>query len=55
MINEAKSQLEPVTRIFFLDFFIHSISLKLLLPGNKLLVENYLCLSGPCFQEQSFS
>ena len=36
MINDAKSQLQPTTRICFLVFIIDSISMKLLLPDDKL-------------------
>ena len=36
VINDAKSQLQPTTRICFLGFIIDSISMKLLLPEDKL-------------------
>ena len=36
VINDAKSQLQPSTRICFLGFIIDSISLKLLLPEDKM-------------------
>ena len=35
VINDAKSQLQPTTRIFFLGFIIDSISMELLLPEDK--------------------
>ena len=34
--NDAKSQLQPTTRICFLGFIIDSISMELLLPEDKL-------------------
>ena len=36
VINDAKSQLQPTTRICFLGFIIDSISMELLLPEDKL-------------------
>lgn len=36
VINDAKSQLQPTARICFLGFIIDSISLKILLPEDKL-------------------
>ena len=36
VINDGKSQLQPTTRICFLGFIIDSISMKLLLPEDKL-------------------
>ena len=36
VINDAKSQLQPTTRICFLGFIIDSISMELLLPDDKL-------------------
>ena len=36
VINDAKSQLQPTTRICFLGFVIDSISMKLLFPEDKL-------------------
>ena len=36
VINDAKSQLQPTTRICFLGFIIHSISMGLLLLEDKL-------------------
>ena len=36
LINDAKCQLQPTTRICFLGFIIDSISMKLLLPEDKL-------------------
>ena len=36
VINDAKSQLQPTTRICFLGFIIHSISIELLLLKDKL-------------------
>ena len=36
VINDAKSQFQPTTRICFLGFIIDSISMKVLLPEDKL-------------------
>ena len=36
VINDAKSQLQPTTRICFLGFIVDSLSMKLLLPEDKL-------------------
>ena len=36
MINDATSQLRPVTRICLLSFIIGSVSMKRLLPKDKL-------------------
>ena len=35
-LNDAKSQLQPTTKICFLGFIIDSISMELLLPEDKL-------------------
>lgn len=45
VINDAKSQLQPTTKICFLGFIIDSISMELLLPEDKLHKIISVCLT----------
>ena len=44
-LNDAKSQLQPTTKICFLGFIIDSISMELLLPEDKLQKIMSACLT----------
>ena len=45
VLNDAKSQLQPTTRICFLGFIVDSISMELLLPEDKLQKITSACLN----------